>query len=70
MALLVTHVDETVDRLSAEFDHRISRAHIAVFVDRCIHDLAGVPSAAIPELSERLARQRLMDEMRAELAPR
>ena len=70
MALLVTPVDETVDRLSAEFDHRISRARIAVLVDRCIHDLAGVPGAALPKLSERLARQRLMDEMRAKLAQR
>lgn len=50
----------TVRRLVAEFPDR----HVAVVsatVTRCLRDLAGTPPGALPELLERLARQRLLD---------
>lgn len=50
-----------IDRLSAEF---AGRAPVAV-VDRIVRgsrrDLDAAPVAALPELVERLARQRLLD---------
>lgn len=51
-------VAHAVARLAAEFPGR----HVAVVsatVDRCRRDLAGAPPGALPELLERLARQRL-----------
>jgi hypothetical protein len=53
-------VPHAVARLAAEFPGR----HVAVVsatVVRCRRDLAGAPPGAIPELLERLARQRLRD---------
>lgn len=54
-------VDHVVERLIREFGHGLSRNTVTEVVRRCIDDLAGTPREAIPELSERLARQRLLD---------
>ncbi|WP_249353913.1 hypothetical protein [Rhodococcus sp. USK13] len=48
-----------VDRLVSEFGQSFARAAICRMVTGSIRDLAGVPAADIPELAERLARQRL-----------
>lgn len=61
MAHVLPHVEATVERLAGEFDYRIPRAQIAACVHRCVRDLGGIAPAAVPELSERLARQRLID---------
>ncbi|WP_157110711.1 hypothetical protein [Nocardia anaemiae] len=55
--------DQTVDRLCLEFDGQFSRIRVAAMVRRCAEDLAGTPPGALPELCERLARQRLLDTM-------
>ncbi|MFF2110331.1 three-helix bundle dimerization domain-containing protein [Rhodococcus koreensis] len=49
-----------VARLAVEFDDSISRSTISRVVAASVRDLAGVPAADIPELSERVARQRLL----------
>lgn len=54
-------IDEAVDRLCKEFEDHFSRGSVAGIVRHCIDDLAGTPAGAIPELGERLARQRLLD---------
>ncbi len=56
-------IEQTADRLYAEFDCRFSRPTVVAVVRGCIDDLAGVPRGAIPELGERLARQRLLDTL-------
>ncbi|MHC1557850.1 hypothetical protein ACR9E3_02780 [Actinomycetospora sp. C-140] len=53
-------VASTVRRLVSEFPGR-SRALVATTVVRCRGDLDGVPPGAVPELLERLARQRLLE---------
>jgi hypothetical protein len=53
-------VEHVVARLAAEFPRR-HVAVVSVTVTRCRRDLAGVPSGALPELLERLARQRLRE---------
>ncbi|MFI9509676.1 three-helix bundle dimerization domain-containing protein [Nocardia sp. NPDC052566] len=53
--------DQVVDRLTKEFEHQFSRDQVRGIVRRCVDDLAGTPPGAIPELGERLARQRLLD---------
>ena len=51
-------VDDAVARLAAEFP-----AHppviVSITVTQCRRDLDGVPPGALPEMLERLARQRL-----------
>lgn len=54
-------INRTVDRLCTEFEPRFAREFVVHTVGGCIDDLAGTPRGAIPELSERLARQRLLD---------
>jgi len=54
-------IGRTVDRLCTEFETRFPREFVTRTVGGCIDDLSGTPSGAIPELSERLARQRLLD---------
>ncbi|MEU7141657.1 hypothetical protein ABZ942_19540 [Nocardia sp. NPDC046473] len=54
-------IAQTVDRLSVEFGDQSTREGITSVVYRCVHDLAGSPLGAMPELCERLARQRLLD---------
>lgn len=48
-----------VDSLARDVGPGISRAELATLVRRCRADLAGSPPGAMPELLERLARQRL-----------
>lgn len=49
-----------VDRLVVEFRDSVPSTTIARVVSWSIGDLAGVPAADIPELAERVARQRLL----------
>ncbi|MCD2195835.1 hypothetical protein LQ327_20900 [Actinomycetospora endophytica] len=49
-----------VARLRAEFRHR-SPANVEPVVAACRRDLDGSPPGALPELVERLARQRLLE---------
>ncbi|WP_433567283.1 hypothetical protein ACQP1O_20065 [Nocardia sp. CA-151230] len=55
--------EQTVTRLCAEFGGELSRPQVELVLRRCLTDLAGSPVGAMPELSERLARQRLADEL-------
>jgi hypothetical protein len=50
---------EVIERLSREFDRRIPLSVIVEVVHQCADQLRGNPQAALPELLERLARQRL-----------
>lgn len=52
-------VASAIARLTAEFAGR-SPAPIEPVVTACRRDLAGAPPGALPELVERLARQRLL----------
>lgn len=49
---------EVVNRLSSEFTH-VSIGEVTTVVVHCRSDLSGVPTTALPELLERLARVRL-----------
>jgi hypothetical protein len=49
----------TVTRLLTEFDGDVEA--VRATVHGCRRDLAGVPKGALPELVERLARQRMID---------
>jgi hypothetical protein len=53
-------VAHAVRRLAAEFPSRHA-AIVSATVTRCRRDLDGAPPGAMPELLERLARQRLRD---------
>jgi delta 1-pyrroline-5-carboxylate dehydrogenase len=53
-------VPHAVARLVAEFPGRHA-AVVCATVTTCRRDLAGAPPGALPELLERLARQRLRD---------
>lgn len=53
-------VAHAVARLSAEFPARHVSA-VSATVTQCRRDLAGAPPGALPELLERLARQRLRE---------
>ncbi|HET6877503.1 MAG TPA: hypothetical protein VFH38_08245 [Jatrophihabitans sp.] len=48
-----------VDSLARDAGPAVSRAELETLVRRCRADLAGSPPGAMPELLERLARQRL-----------
>ncbi|PVZ06341.1 hypothetical protein [Actinomycetospora cinnamomea] len=53
-------VPHAVARLVAEFPGRHA-AVVSATVTQCRRDLAGAPPGALPELLERLARQRLSE---------
>ena len=53
-----TEVDVT-ERLFAEFEHLHGLTTIVAVVRQAHQDLLGAPPGALPELVERLARQRL-----------
>jgi hypothetical protein len=59
-ALEVTVADIT-ERLMAEFEDRLTLDVICQVVQGCRADLSCSPPAALPELIDRLARQRLLD---------
>jgi hypothetical protein len=52
---------DIADRLDIEFADRLPRNRIVSLVESCLKDLQGIPAPALPELAERLARQRLLD---------
>jgi hypothetical protein len=54
-------VTPAVARLAREFAGRVPHPVVARVVRECRADLSGVPAGAVPELLERLARQRLLD---------
>ncbi|MGY1593001.1 three-helix bundle dimerization domain-containing protein [Geodermatophilus sp. SYSU D00708] len=53
-------VDQAVARLADEFQTRLRPQVIGTVVRNCRRDLSGVPATALPELVERLARERLL----------
>jgi hypothetical protein len=55
-------------RLCPDCQPGITHADIERIVQQCRADLAGTPETALPELLERLARQRLNDQ-RARTTP-
>lgn len=56
----VEQVDaRVVDRLAAQSHGQLPRRVIAELVGQCLVDLQPVSTAALPEMLERLARQRL-----------
>ena len=57
-------VADVVERLMPEFDGRLGLECVSQAVLACRRDLAGSPAGALPELLERLARQRLLDVLR------
>lgn len=52
---------DVTERLFGEFERVHRLPVIALVVGQCRVDLEGAPSGALPELVERLARQRLTD---------
>ena len=62
-------VIDVTERLMAEFEHRLHLNVISRVVNGCRRDLAGTPSGPMPELLERLARQRLLDEIAHDTSP-
>jgi hypothetical protein len=53
------------DRLYTDYQPGLTHADIDRVVQQCRADLAGTPAPALPELLERLARQRLTDQRNA-----
>jgi hypothetical protein len=51
---------EITDRLMAEFDPQVDLTTLNRVVYGCRDELRGAPVAALPELIERLARQRML----------
>lgn len=58
-------IDEAIERLALEFAGQVSARTVAAVVRLSRHDLDSCPLAALPELTERLARQRLREIMPA-----
>lgn len=56
-------VVDVTERLMAEFEDRLPLNVISGVVNACRHDLQGTPTGPLPELLDRLARQRLADLM-------
>ena len=54
-------VIDVTERLMAEFEDRLALNAITAVVSSCRRDLQGTPTGPLPELLERLARQRLLD---------
>jgi hypothetical protein len=50
-----------VERLYGNYDDCLPLSTIIEVVRGCLADIQGAPVAALPELAERLARQRLID---------
>ena len=72
-ALLIRDDDrwmvEAVQRLDREFDGALGRADIAQVVSWSHADLQGPHPAALPELVERLARQRILQRVSTARVP-
>jgi len=54
---------DVTERLMAEFEHQIELSVITRVVLQCRRDLDTPAIQALPELLERLARQRLLDQL-------
>ena len=54
-------VIDVTERLMAEFEDRLGLERITAVVNGCRRDLGAIPETALPELVERLARQRLVE---------
>jgi hypothetical protein len=54
-----------IERLFTDFQSQLSLAAVVSAVRRCRRELDTVPEPALPELLERLARQRLHDTLAA-----
>ena len=52
---------EVALRLYEEFEHHVTLGAILDIIDECRHDLDLATEEGLPELIERLARQRLTD---------
>jgi hypothetical protein len=52
---------DAVERLFAEFEPKLPMAFVLATVRRCRRELDIISGPALPELVERLARQRLLD---------
>ena len=61
---------DVTERLMAEFEHRLGLDQITRIVTGCRRDLVDTPPGPLPELLERLARQRLLDVAAAVPQPR
>lgn len=59
-------LSDTARRLRAEFE--IDEQGADTMLLQCLDDLRGSPVGALPELVERLARQRLLDSTEGALA--
>jgi hypothetical protein len=57
----IVDVIDVTERLMAEFEDRLDLSVISRVVSGCRRDLEGTPAGPMPELLERLARQRLLD---------
>jgi hypothetical protein len=60
---------DTIDRLVVEFRGEVDVAAIGGLVLSCREELRGAPAAALPELIERLARQRLLSTFATAMRP-
>ena len=56
-------IDDAIERLVFEFAGRVSPQTVAAVVRHSRNDLDSCPPAALPELTERLARQRVHDRL-------
>jgi hypothetical protein len=56
-------IAEAIERLTPEFAGQLSSGIVAAVVRRCRRDLDTSLPTALPELLERLARQRLIDSL-------
>jgi hypothetical protein len=54
-------VADVVERLFTDFESDLTLPAIHAVVRQCRRDLDSIPATALPELLERLARQRLHD---------
>ncbi|MCU1664388.1 MAG: hypothetical protein QOI36_1446 [Pseudonocardiales bacterium] len=59
----------TTDRLIVEFRGEVDVAAIGRVVLSCREELRGAPAGALPELIERLARQRLLSTLPTAIPP-
>jgi hypothetical protein len=51
---------DVVERLMHEFEHRLPLDYVSGVVLGCQRDISGTSAGALPEMLERLARQRLV----------
>lgn len=69
MRLDESAIGRMMDRLCAEFGNDVMREAVTDTIEGCLRDLAGTPLPPLPELCERLARQRLLDALDPERSP-